>query len=31
LFLEEANSSKFTNQIRLDDRLRWIDLPGPCG
>jgi hypothetical protein len=31
LFLEQASSSKFTNQIRLDDRLRWIDLPGPCG
>jgi hypothetical protein len=31
LFLEQAGSPKFTTQIRLDDRLRWIDLPGPCG
>ena len=30
LFLEQANSSRFTHAIRLDDRLRWIDLPGPC-
>jgi len=30
LFLEEAKSSKFAHSIRLDDRIRWIDLPGPC-
>jgi hypothetical protein len=30
LLLEQANSSKFTTAIRLDDRRRWIDLPGPC-
>ena len=30
LFLEQANSSRFASAIRIDDRLRWIDLPGPC-
>ena len=30
LLLEQANSGRFASQIRLDDRLRWIDLPGPC-
>lgn len=30
LFLEQANSSRFATAIRLDDRLRWIDLPGAC-
>jgi len=30
LLLEQANSRRFESQIRLDDRLRWIDLPGPC-
>lgn len=30
LFLEQANSSRFTKAIRFDDRLRWVDLPGPC-
>jgi len=30
LLLEQANSSKFATAIRLDDRIRWIDVPGPC-
>lgn len=30
LLLEEATSPRFTHAIRLDDRVRWIDLPGPC-
>ena len=30
LLLEQANSSRFAHAIRLDDRLRWIDVPGPC-
>ena len=30
LFLEQANSSRFASAIRIDDRMRWIDLPGPC-
>jgi hypothetical protein len=30
LFLEQAHSSKFATAIRMDDRLRWIDLPGAC-
>jgi hypothetical protein len=30
LFLEQAGSSRFTPGIRLDDRRRWMDLPGPC-
>lgn len=30
LLLEQANSSRFATSIRLDDRTRWMDLPGPC-
>jgi hypothetical protein len=30
LFLEQANSSHFAHSIELDDRRRWMDLPGPC-
>lgn len=32
LFLEQANSSKFAPPLRLDGRLRWVDLPSDrCG
>ena len=30
LFLEQGSSPRFAHAIRLDDRLRWIDVPGPC-
>ena len=30
LLLEQANSRRSRARSALDDRLRWIDLPGPC-
>jgi hypothetical protein len=27
LFVEEANSPRFTHPLRVDGRLRWVDLP----
>ncbi len=31
LLLEQASSEKFARSIQLDGRLRWMDLPAPCG
>jgi hypothetical protein len=30
VLLERAGSPRFATPIRLDGRLRWIDLPEPC-
>jgi hypothetical protein len=30
LLLEQASSPQFARPIRLDGRLRWIDIPGGC-
>ena len=31
LLLEQASSERFARSIQLDGRLRWMDLPAPCG
>ncbi|MGE0871953.1 MAG: hypothetical protein AB7P03_25570 [Kofleriaceae bacterium] len=30
VLLEQGGSPKFLAPLRVEDRLRWVDLPGPC-